>query len=80
MIYVAPLLRSPTSGTRGEMPGFYDPRRPASYPSNGRLLTDDVIDVFLPILTNGKVSGDKVGPHRDLLAEFPYLGPPHGGG
>ena len=55
----------------------YDPRRPASYPTNGRLLTDDVIDIFLPILTNGKVKGDKVGHHRDLLAEFPYLGPPH---
>jgi len=21
--------------------------------------------------------GDKVGPHGDLLDEFPYLGPPH---
>jgi hypothetical protein len=58
----------------------YDPRRPASYPTNGRLLTDDVIDAFLPILTNGKVKGDKVGPHRDLLADFPYLGPPHAAG
>jgi hypothetical protein len=58
----------------------YDPRRPASWPTNGRLLTDDVIDVFLPILTNGKVTNDKVGPHRDLLAEFPYLGPPHEAG
>ena len=58
---------------------LYDPRRPASYPVNGRLLTDDVVDAFLPILTNGKVTGDKVGPHRDLLAEFPYVGPPHGG-
>ncbi len=58
----------------------YDPAKPASYPTNGRLLTDDVIDVFLPILTNGKVKGDKVGPHRDLLAEFPYLGPPHEAG
>jgi hypothetical protein len=28
-------------------------------------------------MTNGKVKGDKVGAHRDLLAEFPYLGPPH---
>jgi hypothetical protein len=55
----------------------YDPTRPASYPQNGRTLTDDVVDVFLPILTNGKVKGDGVGPHRDLLAEFPYLGPPH---
>jgi len=23
------------------------------------------------------VTGDKVGPHSDLLDEFPYLGPPH---
>ena len=23
------------------------------------------------------VTEDKVGPHGDLLAEFPYLGPPH---
>jgi hypothetical protein len=55
----------------------YDPRHPASYPNNGRKLTDDVMDVFLPILTNGKVTGDNVGPHKDLLQEFPCLGPPH---
>jgi hypothetical protein len=55
----------------------YDPKRAASFPNNGRTLTDDAVDVFLPILTNGKVTGDKVGPHSDLLGEFPYLGPPH---
>jgi hypothetical protein len=55
----------------------YDPRRPASFPSNGRALTDDAADAFLAILTNGKVTGDRVGAHDDLLAEFPYLGPPH---
>jgi hypothetical protein len=55
----------------------YDPRRPVSFPHNGRTLTDDVVDVFLSILTNGKVTGDKVGPHGDLLDEFPYLGPPN---
>jgi hypothetical protein len=55
----------------------YDPTRPVRYPDNGRTLTDDATDVFLPILTNGKVREDKVGPHSDLLAEFPYLGPPH---
>jgi hypothetical protein len=55
----------------------FDPRRPASYPQNGRRLTDDVVDVFFFMLTNGKVTGDKVGPHGDLLEEFPYLGPPH---
>src|SRR6476661_3313502 len=55
----------------------YDPRRPASFPSNGRTLTDDAADAFLAVLTNGKVTGDRVGPHIDLLAGFPYLGPPH---
>jgi hypothetical protein len=55
----------------------YDPTRSASFPGNGRRLTDDVVDAFLAILTNGKVTEDRVGPHRDLLAEFPYLGPPH---
>jgi Domain of unknown function (DUF4331) len=55
----------------------YDPTRPASFPDNGRALDDDVSDLFLAILTNGKVTGDNVGPHHDLLEEFPYLGPPH---
>jgi hypothetical protein len=55
----------------------YDPTRPAAFPNNGRALTDDVVDFFLPLLTNGKVTNDKVGPHKDLLAEFPYVGPPH---
>jgi len=55
----------------------YDPTRPASFPDNGRALNDDVSDLFLAILTNGKVTGDRVGPHNDLLNEFPYLGPPH---
>ncbi len=55
----------------------FDPTRPASYPDNGRALTDDVVDFFLPLLSNGKVTGDKVGPHKDLLNVFPYVGPPH---
>jgi len=55
----------------------YDPRGPARFPLNGRALTDDVVDVFFSMLTNGRVTGDKVGPHGDLLDEFPYLGPPH---
>jgi Domain of unknown function (DUF4331) len=55
----------------------YDPTRPVAYPDNGRTLTDDVADPFMGILTNGKVSDDRVGPHDDLLPEFPYLGPPH---
>jgi hypothetical protein len=55
----------------------YDSSKPASYPANGRTLTDDAIDVFLPILTNGRVTRDNVGPHTDLLASFPYVGGPH---
>jgi hypothetical protein len=55
----------------------YEPTRPASYPSNGRALSDDVMDVFISLLTNGRITEDKVGPHSDLLAGFPYVGPPH---
>jgi hypothetical protein len=56
---------------------LYDPTRPASFPENGRALGDDAADVLLAILTNGKITKDDVGPHGDLLAEFPYLGLPH---
>jgi hypothetical protein len=55
----------------------YDAARPVAYPANGRALTDDVTDHFVSLLSNGKVTRDDVGPHKDLLAEFPYLGPPH---
>ena len=55
----------------------YDPTRPACFPSSGRTLTDDAGDAFVAVRTNGKVMEDKVGPHGDLLPEFPYLGPPH---
>ncbi len=55
----------------------HDSKRPAAFPNNGRALSDDVADVFIPILSNGKVKGDKVGPHTDLLTNFPYVGSPH---
>ena len=44
---------------------------------NGRKLTDDVIDISLALVTNGKITTDKVGPHTDYLSHFPYLGKPH---
>ena len=44
---------------------------------NGRKLTDDVIDIELALVTNGKVTTDMVGPHTDYLSSFPYLGNPH---
>src|SRR5262249_30807598 len=47
----------------------YDPSGTASFPVNGRTLSEDVFDSFLAILTNGKITQDKVGPHRDLLDE-----------
>jgi hypothetical protein len=53
--------------------------QPVKYPVNGRALTDDVEVYFLTMVTNGKITGDGLKPHTDLLAEFPYVGPPHGG-
>lgn len=44
---------------------------------NGRKLTDDVIDIELNLVTNGAVTTDMVGAHKDLLNHFPYLGKPH---
>jgi hypothetical protein len=34
---------------------------------------------MLAILINEKVTQDGIHVHDDLLAEFPYLGPPHNG-
>jgi hypothetical protein len=55
----------------------YDSSRAASFPDNGPTLTDDGFDFFMRVLTNGKIKGDNVGPHGDLLLEFPYVAPPH---
>ncbi len=55
----------------------FNPARPATYPINGRTVTDDVVNNFLIVITNGKVTTDRVGPHTDLMEEFPYLGPPN---
>jgi hypothetical protein len=54
----------------------YDRTQPASYP-NGRALTDDVFSARFAWLTNGKITSDGLKPHDDMLAEFPYLGPPN---
>jgi hypothetical protein len=54
----------------------YHPNAPARFPHNGRTLTDDVVDLFFSIYANRSVT-DKVGPHGDLLDQFPYLGAPH---
>jgi Domain of unknown function (DUF4331) len=54
----------------------YDYSSSEGYP-NGRKLTDDIIDIQLAVLTNGRVTTDKVGRHQDLSTAFPYLGSPH---
>jgi Domain of unknown function (DUF4331) len=54
----------------------YDTSSPQGF-FNGRRLTDDVADIMFNLVTAGKVMTDKVGSHRDYLAEFPYLGQPH---
>jgi hypothetical protein len=54
----------------------YDYTSSEGYP-NGRNLTDDTIDIQLAVLTNERVTSDKVSSHQDLLATFPYLGSPH---
>jgi hypothetical protein len=54
----------------------YDYSSAAGY-LNGRGLHDDVIDISLNLVTNGKVTGDGAGPHTDYLGDFPYLGRPH---
>jgi hypothetical protein len=64
------------------LPGYlpdvlpYDSSQPPGYP-NGRRLTDDTADLLAGLLTRGRVTSDLVGPHTDLLDEFPYLGAPH---
>ncbi|MET7988241.1 DUF4331 family protein [Streptomyces sp. NPDC005281] len=54
----------------------YDRTGPAAYP-NGRTLTDDVTSARLAMVSGGKITDDHIGPHTDLLSEFPHLGPPH---
>jgi hypothetical protein len=39
--------------------------------------TDDVYRLRFAWLTNGKVPPSGCKPHDDLLADFPYLGPPN---
>ena len=65
----------------------YDTTTKAAGPLNGRALADDVIDAELNIVTGGfafpgrdgmgAITSDCVGPHKDYLSFFPYLGRPH---
>jgi Domain of unknown function (DUF4331) len=67
-----------TAAARTLLPDIlhYDRTRPAHYP-NGRVMTDDVFSTRMIFMTHGQATPQPVGPHDDLLAHFPYLGPPN---
>jgi hypothetical protein len=54
----------------------FDPARPAAYP-NGRMFTEDVIDIRVAFLTKNEAPPTGLSPHTDTLGSFPYLGNPH---
>ncbi len=54
----------------------YDRSRLALYP-NGRTPADDITSARLKMISGGRTPTDHIGPHTDLLDEFPYLGTPH---
>ena len=40
-------------------------------------MTDDVFSARMIFMTHEQATPQDVGPHDDLLAHFPYLGPPN---
>jgi hypothetical protein len=67
-----------TAAARTLLPDIlhYDRSQPAHYP-NGRAMTDDVFSARMIFMTHGRANPQGVKPHGDLLAHFPYLGPPN---
>jgi hypothetical protein len=57
---------------------IFDTSRPAGFP-NGRLLTDDVVDLVAPFGENLLPTDSPFPKQNDVpfLATFPYLAPPH---
>ena len=71
------LLRQAEHSEKADLLPF-DPANPVTNGvTNGRSLMDDVIDNELPLVTNGLVTTDCVGPHTDYRSTFPFLGAPH---
>jgi hypothetical protein len=54
----------------------FDPASPAAYP-NGRMFTEDVINIRIAFLTKNEAPPTGLTPHTDTLDSFPYLGNPH---
>ncbi|MBI3660207.1 DUF4331 domain-containing protein [Candidatus Acetothermia bacterium] len=76
--FLPDVMRIDTSGSSG----YANALNAKGSPIRGRMITDDVIDITLSVLTNGAVTADNVsyaGPnlggtgHKPLLAQFPYL-------
>jgi hypothetical protein len=67
-----------TTAARTLLPDIlhYDRTMPARYP-NGRVMTDDAFSARMVFMTHGRANPQGVRPHDDLLAHFPYLGPPN---
>jgi hypothetical protein len=54
----------------------YDRTMPAHYP-NGRVPTDDVFSARMIFMVHGQATPQRIKPHDDLMAVFPFLGRPH---
>lgn len=80
--FLPDVMRIDTTGASG----YGNALNAKGSPIRGRMITDDVIDITLSVVTNGAVKGDNVsyaGPnaggtgHKALLNDFPYLAVPH---
>jgi len=77
------VMRTDTTGASG----YANALNERGAPVRGRLLTDDVVDISLTILTNGAVTSDNVSyqgtpgnpaqGHDPLVPSFPYLALPN---
>ena len=65
------------SAASGDPASRHSQAHQASHLPHGRVLTDDVFSMRFGWLTYGKVPPTGLKPHDDLLAQFPYLGPPN---
>lgn len=81
--FIPDVMRIDTTGASG----YANALNSKGSPIRGRLLSDDVIDISLAVLTNGAVTTDNVTyegvpgnsgqGHAPLAPTFPYLAPPN---
>jgi hypothetical protein len=82
MAFLPDVMRIDTTGPSG----YANALNAKGSPIRGRMITDDVIDVTLSVVTNGAIKSDGVsyaGPnaggtmHKPVLDSFPYLADPN---